>query len=25
LQFTEVISRYPQAPTPSGWDPSRVP
>jgi Dna[CI] antecedent DciA-like protein len=25
LRFTEVISRYPQAPTPSGWDPSRVP
>jgi hypothetical protein len=25
LQFTKVISRYPQAPTPSGWDPSRVP
>ena len=25
LRFTEVISRYPQAPTPPGWDPSRVP
>jgi hypothetical protein len=25
LRFTEVISRYPQAPTPSGWDPSRDP
>ena len=25
LRFTEVISRYPQAPPPSGWDPSHVP
>jgi hypothetical protein len=25
LRFTEVISRYPQAPTPPGWGPSRVP
>lgn len=25
LRFTEVISRYPQAPTPPGSDPSRVP
>ncbi len=25
LRFTEVISRYPQTPTPPGWDPSRVP
>ena len=24
-QFTSVISRYPQAPTPPGWGPSRVP
>ena len=24
-QFTSVISRYPQTPTPPGWDPSRVP
>ncbi len=24
-RFTEVISRYPQAPTPQGWGPSRVP
>ena len=24
-RFTEVISRYPQAPTPPGWGPSRVP
>jgi hypothetical protein len=25
LRFTEVISRYPQAPTPPEWGPSRVP
>jgi hypothetical protein len=25
LRLTEVISRYPQAPTPPGWGPSRVP
>jgi hypothetical protein len=25
LRFTEVISRYPQAPSPPGWGPSRVP
>ena len=25
LLFTSVISRYPQAPTPPGWGPSRVP
>ena len=25
LRFTEVISRFPQAPTPPGWGPSRVP
>ena len=25
LRFTEVISRYPRAPTPPGWGPSRVP
>jgi hypothetical protein len=25
LRFTEVISRYPQTPTPPGWGPSRVP
>jgi hypothetical protein len=25
LRFTEVISRYPQAPIPLGWGPSRVP
>ena len=25
LRFTEVISRYPQAPPPPGWGPSRVP
>jgi hypothetical protein len=24
-QFTSVISRYPQTPTPPGWGPSRVP
>jgi hypothetical protein len=25
LRFTEVISRFPQAPTPPGWGPSRAP